>query len=428
MLSDWYHNLSASYIPFFLSPASQGNEPVPDSALINYKGQPSTNGIDDILFTNAIFNVTKGTTIRLRLINMSAFAMFRVIVDGHQLGIIEVDGTDTEISWVDQLVLNVAQRVSVLINATDPENVGNYWIRGTILDEDLSGPCPSPNGTAILHYTNSVLSIPQTQLSAEVPVEIDWINLSPIPAEAAPGPVDQELTLDIIFLPNENNVTVPYVNGINWQPLNGTNTLYEVLSGVNASSFPVDHHVIQCNKNNVVQIILNNFDTGEHPFHLHGQYIWVLGRGTDGPYNASIHETQLNLVNPIRRDTISVQAGGWLVFRFVANNPGVWFFHCHIVWHSLSGLAMIFYTDPEDLPSFYPNGVADLPENMSSFCSNIPSAPIIPPTSTSSTSARSSTTSTTATSTTGVFSGSQSIKFDIYLFVLLVGLVANYLF
>ncbi|KAI8844847.1 multicopper oxidase-domain-containing protein [Chytridium lagenaria] len=35
-------------------------------------------------------------------------------------------------------------------------------------------------------------------------------------------------------------------------------------------------------------------------------------------------------------------AFAYTVIRFVADNPGVWFFHCHIEWHIQAGLAMAF--------------------------------------------------------------------------------------
>jgi iron transport multicopper oxidase len=37
---------------------------------------------------------------------------------------------------------------------------------------------------------------------------------------------------------------------------------------------------------------------------------------------------------------------GYFVVRFVADNPGVWFFHCHIDWHLMQGLAMAFVEAP----------------------------------------------------------------------------------
>jgi len=41
------------------------------------------------------------------------------------------------------------------------------------------------------------------------------------------------------------------------------------------------------------------------------------------------------------------------VMRFVADNPGVWNFHCHNDWHNLSGMAATFIEAPEILRRNY---------------------------------------------------------------------------
>jgi len=41
---------------------------------------------------------------------------------------------------------------------------------------------------------------------------------------------------------------------------------------------------------------------------------------------------------PMRRDTWMLAANGYTVIRFKANNPGVWFFHCHMDWHNIAGI------------------------------------------------------------------------------------------
>ena len=41
-----------------------------------------------------------------------------------------------------------------------------------------------------------------------------------------------------------------------------------------------------------------------------------------------------NYVNPVKRDTVSIgNPGDNVTFRFVTDNPGPWFLHCHIDWH-----------------------------------------------------------------------------------------------
>lgn len=81
----------------------------------------------------------------------------------------------------------------------------------------------------------------------------------------------------------------------------------------------------------------------QHPFHLHGHHFWVLGYGM-GYFNASL-AAGLNTINPAYRDTVTIPLGGWVVIRFVADNPGVWPLHCHILPHAFMGQQLFFAED-----------------------------------------------------------------------------------
>lgn len=106
-----------------------------------------------------------------------------------------------------------------------------------------------------------------------------------------------------------------------------------------------------------VEIIINNLDDGAHPFHLHGHDFYVLashrseyGWGSYSPYEtsgSSSIEPKLNLVNPIKKDTVSVPRRGYVVLRFLADNPGIWMFHCHVLFHQASGMAMGLLVDAD---------------------------------------------------------------------------------
>ena len=43
----------------------------------------------------------------------------------------------------------------------------------------------------------------------------------------------------------------------------------------------------------------------------------------------------------IEKDTVIVPFGGYVVIRFIADNPGWWFLHCHIEIHQLEGMAAV---------------------------------------------------------------------------------------
>jgi len=85
--------------------------------------------------------------------------------------------------------------------------------------------------------------------------------------------------------------------------------------------------------------------------HLHGHKFQIVQRSTDytsddPTLNPPIDETQ---TNPIRRDTVQVQSGTGATLRFIADNPGAWFFHCHIDWHLTAGLAVSLISSPASL-------------------------------------------------------------------------------
>lgn len=112
-----------------------------------------------------------------------------------------------------------------------------------------------------------------------------------------------------------------------------------------------------------------------HPIHLHGHTFFVVairhgkydkGNGTliknnqdvvcddleqcpsphwrkGPPFNKNQKRVRKQA---IRKDTIIVPAGGYVVIAFEANNPGYWFMHCHIESHQLEGMAVIIQEYP----------------------------------------------------------------------------------
>lgn len=81
---------------------------------------------------------------------------------------------------------------------------------------------------------------------------------------------------------------------------------------------------------------------GNHPIHLHGYKYFVLAEGHG--YPPENLTSTVDLTNPLRRDTASIEAFGWLYIRLVADNPGAWALHCHVSWHTEAGLMMQLIT------------------------------------------------------------------------------------
>ncbi|KAL6642452.1 hypothetical protein ACP70R_020633 [Stipagrostis hirtigluma subsp. patula] len=117
--------------------------------------------------------------------------------------------------------------------------------------------------------------------------------------------------------------------------------------------------------NETVEMVLQNtrlIAKESHPMHLHGFNFFVLAQGF-GNYDEATAAPQFNLVNPQERNTVAVPTGGWAVIRFVANNPGMWFMHCHFDAHLDLGLAMVFEVqDGPTAETSVPPPPADLPQ------------------------------------------------------------------
>lgn len=74
-----------------------------------------------------------------------------------------------------------------------------------------------------------------------------------------------------------------------------------------------------------VVIDLINRTAMAHPMHLHGHDFQVV----------ALNGTRLS---GARRDTIMVPAKGRVAFAFDADNPGRWAFHCHNLYHMVTGM------------------------------------------------------------------------------------------
>jgi iron transport multicopper oxidase len=175
--------------------------------------------------------------------------------------------------------------------------------------------------------------------------DFDDIDMYPLYPEGVVPP-DDSITLGFEFTTLGNGANYAQFNGISYtSPI--IPTLVTVLTApselvTNSTIYGTSTSPFILNHNEMIQIVLNNFDTGKHPcespfrytpihvlivtiVHLHGHVFQVLYRSdnNEGPYNESMNLTFTD--NPLRRDTILVNPGGFIILRFRADNPGVWF-------------------------------------------------------------------------------------------------------
>ncbi|KAG6676602.1 laccase-14-like isoform X2 [Carya illinoinensis] len=127
--------------------------------------------------------------------------------------------------------------------------------------------------------------------------------------------------------------------------------------------------ILMIEYNRSVEIVFQGTNLGaeNHPMHLHGYSFYVVATG-DGNFNETEYKNNLNLIDPPYLNTVGVPRNGWVAIRFVANNPGVWFMHCHLERHAMWGMDTAFIvtngiTENQSIRE-PPNG---LPECSSSY-------------------------------------------------------------
>lgn len=353
-MSDWYHEMTEDISPQFLSVYNPtGAEPIPNAFLFN-----------DTM--NSSLPVKPNTTYMLRLINIGAFVAQYFYIEDHTFRIVEIDGVYTEPVEADTLYIAVAQRYSILVttkNTTDK----NYPIV-TVADSVLLDTIPSDlklNQTNWLEY-NADADHPQAKMTVEVAsdlVPFDDITLVPTDGMPLLPEPDMDIQVTVQMLNLDNGDGYAFLNNISYTAAK-VPSLYTVFSAgdlaTNKAVYGEFTHPMVLEHNQVVQIVLNNNDTGSHPFHLHGHNFQLVNRqpsygahfydyadGDPVPYDPNNHTAFP--ATPARRDTFVAPPQGYFVIRFVADNPGVWIFHCHIDWHLSQGLAMIMVEAPTQI-------------------------------------------------------------------------------
>ncbi|PKY60038.1 Cupredoxin, partial [Rhizophagus irregularis] len=211
-------------------------------------------------------------------------------IDKHEMEVIEVEGSYTKRNKIHRLPINVAQRYSVIVTANQP--VDNYIMRSEFQKKCMPDDAKKLSIVkAIVHYDGA----PEDSAPKDVP----W----------------KDFLEECIDLKHET-----------LQPL-------------------CEENLPKATKEMELTIAFHNDSSG-----VHGHQFWVLGFGN----GTHVDKKSLNTVNPIKRDTSTIPANGWTVFRFVPDNPGVFGIHCHMLLHLQSGLLMQLIEFPEKIKMMDP--------------------------------------------------------------------------
>ncbi|XP_057454848.1 laccase-6 [Lotus japonicus] len=381
--------------------ASGGAPPKADAYTINGHPGPNYNcSINDIYQIDVI----PGKTYLLRLINAGLNTENFFSIAKHKLTIIEADAEYTKPFTTDTVMLGPGQTLNVLVSANQsvgkysmavaPYKSGkivNYQNISAIASFNYMGAAPDSlyvaaklpkldDKLAVKTVMDGLRSLNQVNVFKEIDKNLFITIGLNVQKCHSKTPKQNCQAMNGVLAASMNNISFIHPNisilEAYYKKIKGSYTedfpdappkFYDFVNGA-PNKIPYDTQALNGTRTKVleygsrVQLILQNtgtVNTENHPIHIHGYSFYVIGYGT-GNYNPQT--AQFNLVDPPYMNTIGVPVGGWAAIRFVADNPGVWYMHCHIEIHQSWGLGMVFIVNngkganeslpppPSDLP------------------------------------------------------------------------------
>ncbi|EEF31987.1 laccase-4 [Ricinus communis] len=332
-------------------------------------------------------HVERGKTYLIRLVNAAVNDELFFKIAGHNLTVVEVDACYTKPFNTDIVFVGPGQTTSFLLTADQP--TGKYLIAVSPFMDTIVA-VDNATGIAFLRYKDTVkfsppvlTTTPAINATSETSIFLDKLrslNSKRYPCNV-PLTVDHSLYFTIGVGINScptcvnGSRAVGDINNVSFvmPTMDLLEAHYYNISGVFTDDFPANPptpfnytgnytggfatsngtRLYRLAFNSTVQVVLQG--TGilapeSHPFHLHGFNFFAIGRGV-GNYDPVNDPKKFNLVDPVERNTNSVPTGGWVAIRFRADNPGVWFLHCHLEVHTSWGLKMAFVVDNGEGPN-----------------------------------------------------------------------------
>ena len=311
-----------------------------------------------------------GDKVRLRIANGGASSYFWLSYSGGKIMAIASDGNDVEPVEVDRLIIGTAETYDVIV--TIP---GNKQYEFLVTPEDRTkhaslwlgngDKVPARKLPGLKYFEGMKMMNGMMDMNGNM-MEMDGMNMQnqqmdmnkvmyPEIEEKPMAMEGQDMHMDHgkMDMPGMDNkkagiVTLNYAmlrSPVKTSLPEGTwRTLsFELTGNMNRYVWTMDNKTISetdkilISKGENLRIILYNNSMMRHPMHLHGHDFRVLnGQGDYAPMKNTLD------IMPMERDTIEFAA---------AEKGGDWFFHCHILYHMMSGMGRIFsYADGQPNP------------------------------------------------------------------------------
>jgi len=246
---------------------------------------------DRTLADPQVFDVERDGQVRLRVINGAASTNFTIDLGAIEGTLVAVDGNPIAPLTARQFPLAVAQRADIVLHMPSDGKAMTVLARG-------EGP-PLQTGVVLRPPGAVVEKLPEKG-DAMPPIvglvqELLLRASQPLPAK----PVDRSIPVDLV------GTMMGYVWGM---PINGQGGAPATVA-----------------RGERVELVMRNETMMAHPMHLHG-------------HSFQVTEIDGQRFSGALRDSVLVMPNSTVKVVFDADNPGLWAFHCHNLYHMAAGM------------------------------------------------------------------------------------------
>jgi FtsP/CotA-like multicopper oxidase with cupredoxin domain len=301
-------------------------------------GKPSTDlkGIDGK-------ELKAGDKVRLRISNGGASSYFWLTYAGGKITVVANDGNDVEPVEVDRLIIAVSETYDIIVTIP-AENTAFEFLATT---EDRTN-------SASLYIGNGIkqLKSPQPRLKYFEGMKMmnDMMKMNGDLDDMGMNMSLNQMDMNVVMYPEITGDSKPMLKSpINTSlPKNApVKELKFTLTGnMNRYVWSIDNKVVSetdkilIKKGENIRITIYNNSMMRHPMHLHGHDFRLLnGQGENAPLKNIVD------IMPMETDTL----------EFNANVEGDWFFHCHILYHMMSGMGRVLSYENQAQNPLIPN-------------------------------------------------------------------------
>ena len=333
-----------------------------------------------------------GDKIRLRVVNGSSSTYFNIEYAGNQMQMISSDGNDIQPINVNRVLMGIAETYDFII--TVPEN-GSYEFRATPMDQ--TGKASVFIGSGGQHFVKDMpkpdmwtmngmmkLADVNVPMMMNKGISMQYMDMKGMKMEHdAPSMNMNDDDTAMMTMPDGTRMKMSDMKGMNDEKedtatmvmpdgtrmkvsdmqddddeneedsnyivfnynmlkalnptalkgkvdrnivLNLTGNMYRYVWSINNKALSQQDTILIKRGENVRMVLVNN-TMMNHPIHLHGHFFRVVN--DNGDYSPLKHTVD---VPPMRTVVIEFPAG---------EASGDWMFHCHILYHMMSGMARV---------------------------------------------------------------------------------------